>query len=156
MRTLTRHRRTSMFCCAWVAHLGCMVLCSSLRLGCSACFCFLSAAARLDTLVCFLCLHGLVGVSSPRFFCLCVAQLESNYCVSWRAISKFPSSFNVWTAQFENYSCVRQVAFRDDFGVQALMFDRCLIAFGCRRALTHRSGPHLASKAEKERKNNET
>ena len=26
-----------MFCCVWVAHFGCMVLCS-LRLGCSACF----------------------------------------------------------------------------------------------------------------------
>ena len=38
MRTLTRHRRTSMFCCVWVGHFGCMVLCSSLRLGCSACF----------------------------------------------------------------------------------------------------------------------
>ena len=38
LRTLTRHRRTSMFCCVWVAHFGCMVLCSSLRLGCSACF----------------------------------------------------------------------------------------------------------------------
>ena len=50
LRTLTRDRRTSMFWCAWLARFGCMVPCSSLRLGCSACFHFWSAAARLGTM----------------------------------------------------------------------------------------------------------
>ena len=37
MRTLTRHRRTSMLLCIWEAPMGCMVHCSSLRLGCAVC-----------------------------------------------------------------------------------------------------------------------
>ena len=41
LRKLTRHRRTSMFCCVWVAHFGCMVLCSSLR-KIAACLCLVT------------------------------------------------------------------------------------------------------------------
>ena len=37
LRTLTRHRRTSMLFCIWEAPVGCMVHCSSLRLGCAVC-----------------------------------------------------------------------------------------------------------------------
>ena len=46
------------------------------------------------------------------------------------------------------------VAYSNDFGIQKLIFCSFLAILGCWRALGRPSGPHRASRAEKERKKN--
>ena len=67
----------------------------------------------------------------------------------------FKDLVNAWNAQFDSDSRVPSVVFSDDFGNQKLFRCSFFAILSCWRALGHPSGPHRASRAEKDQKGTE-